>query len=278
MNEIMSERIAALREAAIEYQDKIHAEQNPDKTAHIQSEFVSLITDEMQTMIAQGASARDIQEVQDILRAAFEPIPNSYAPDATETSEETEPVLDVEDLLQLGQQTFLIPVDATLISDFEAGQIDEETLIDRLSEIDALILQESLEIIDLLVNNYDSEETIFGGEILAGLDGNALVLNPLTFKNTEEQQIVICDPTVYQSTNEIEKIYAALSSISEEDFSKRFDIKKLIKAGAFDGYSSSDVKNSQTILLESAYENLKLVCEFYKTALENEQLVLIVAV
>jgi len=276
MDENIKNKMAALHEATIKYQSKIHAERNPDKISQIQSEFVTLITGEMQTIIKAGAGVRDIEEIQELLRSALEPIPNSYVPDSAEFSEED--VLDEQDLAEHESLTFLIAVDIELISNFETGQIKEKEFINKLSDTITLIPSDNLEIVDSIVNNYISEKSIFGGEILADSKGDALVVNPLLFKDKFEKCVVICDPAIYQLNDEVKEIHHVLSLISEKDFSKIFNIKKLIKANVFAGYCLKEIKEQEEVVLKSTFEYFKLVCELYKTASENQQCVLIISV
>jgi len=264
MNQDINQKVAALQNRAAEYQKQIRSERNSEKIAQLQSEFAAHISSEMGEMIKNGASAKDIQIIQDILRAAFEPIPNSYAADVEENSETD--AYSEEDLANYEPQTFLLSVDYELIHSFETGKLDKDAFVETLFNMEYALFDEMLEIIDLIVCNYNEDKSILGGEAIASPDGEALVINPLLFKPENEPCCVIADPAIYQTEAEAEKIYSTLSNISEEDFCKHFDIKKLIKADMFVGYDEKDIKKYKAEIEETALECFKQLRAFYKTA------------
>ena len=265
MNQDINQKIAALQNRAAEYQKQIRSERNPEKIAQLQSEFAAHISSEMGEMIKLGASAKDIQTIQDILRSAFEPMPNSYATDVDE-DQETDADSE-EDLANYESRTFLLSLDYELIHDFETGKLDKDAFFETLSNMEYVLFGEMLEIIDLIVCNYEEDESILSGEIIASPNGKAFIINPLLFKQKEnESYSIIADPAIYQTESEAEKIYSALSNISEEDFRKRFDIKKLIKANMFAGYDEKDIKKNKAEIEEMALEYFKQLCDFYKAA------------
>ena len=270
----MNEKITELQNRAAEYQKQIQTERNPEKIAQLQSEFSAYISSQMVEMVKNGASSKDIQVIQEILRSAFEPIPNSYAADVAKDSETD--TYSEEDLANYEMQTFLLSVDYELILSFETGGLDEETFVEKLFDRKYALFGEILEMIDLIVCNYDEDESIFGGEVIVAPDGEALVINPLFFEQENESYGVIADPAVYQTEEEVEKIYSTLSRISEEDFRKRFDIKKLIDADVFAGYDEKEIMENKAEIEIAALENFRQLCNFYKTT--NKQCVVIVTV
>ena len=268
----MNQKMTALQNRAAEYQKQVQSERNPEKIAQLQSEFAMYISSEMGEMVKNGASAKDIQTIQDILRSAFEPVPNSYAADVAEDLETD--AYSEEDLVNYESQTFLLSVDYDLIHNFETGKLDKDAFIEKLSNKEYALFDEMLEIIDLIVCDYDEDESILGGEIIASPDGEALIINPLLFKQEPESYRVIADPAIYQTESESEEIYSTLSNISEKDFRKRFNIKKLIQAEMFAGYDEKEIKQNEEEIEEIAWENFKQLCAFYKTA--SKQCVLII--
>jgi len=273
MNQDINQKIAALQNHAVEYQKKVREERNPEKVSQLQGEFAAYISSEMGQMIKDGASASDIQKIQDILRAAFEPVPDSHAKDVDENLESD--VYDEEDLLNYEPMTFLIPVDFALIQNVENGTLNKEDFFDKLSKVEHLgFFDEMLEIADLIVNNYDAEKSIFGGEVIVLPDNEALVINPLLFKQENEVCNVIADPAVYQTELEVEEISNTLSNISEKDLCKKFDIKKLIEADVFVGYDEKEVKKAKEEIEKSALDTFKQLSSFYKNA--NKKCVIII--
>jgi len=272
MNQNIDEKIAALQNYAAEYQKQTQSERNPEKLAQLQSEFAMYISSQMGEMVKNGASARDIQTIQDILRSAFEPIPNSYAADVAENSETD--TYSEEDLLDYESQTFLFAADYELIHSFETGKLDEDAFVEKLSNQEYALFNEILEIIDLIVCNYDENKSIFGGEIIAPPNCEALIINPLLFEQENESHSIIADPAIYQTKSETEEIYSTLSNISEEDFRKRFNIKKLIKANMFVGYDEKEIEYAKAEIEKAALEKFKQLCAFYKTA--SKQCVVII--
>ena len=272
MNQDINQKIAALQSRAVEYQKQVHSERNTDKIAQLQSEFAAHISSEMGEMVKNGASAKDIQIIQDILRSAFEPLPNSYAADASEDSETN--AYSEEDLLDYEPQTFLLSVEYELIHSFETGKLDKDAFVEELFNREYTLFDEMLEIIDSVVCNYDEGKSIFGGEVIAPPSGEALIINPLLFMQESESLRIIADPAIYQTESQAEKIYSTLSNISEVDFRKRFNIKKLIEANIFAGYNEEDIKRIKAEIEEAAFENFKQLCAFYKTA--SKQCVLII--
>ena len=274
MNQDISQKIAALQNRAAEYQKQIHSERNPEKIAQLQSEFAMHISSEMGEMVKNGASAKDIQTIQDILRAVFEPVPNSYAADATEDLETD--AYNEEDMENYESQTFLLSADYELIHSFETGELDKDAFAKKLLEKEYTLFDEMLEIVDLIVCDYNEDKSILGGEIIVSPDNEALIINLLLFKQENESLQAIADPAIYQTESETEKIYSILSNISETDFRKRFNIKKLIQANMFAGYDEKDIKRNKTEIEDTAWENFKQLRNFYKTA--NKQCVLIINV
>jgi|GEM_PF-3735112 len=272
MNQDINQKIAMLQNRAVEYQKQIRSECNPSRIAQLQSEFATHISTEMSEMVKNGASAKDIQAIQDILRSAFEPLPDSHAAEATEDME-TEAYSE-EDLINYEPQTFLLPIDYELINSFETGKLDKDAFVKRVSDKEYAPFDEMLEIIDMIVCNYDEHNSILGGEVLASPDGEALIMNPLLFKQESDFYRIIADPVIYQTESETEEIYGKLSGISEEGFRKRFDIKKLIQANVFAGYDEKEIEKSKAEIEEAALESFKQLCAFYKTA--GKQCVLII--
>ena len=273
MNQDINQKIAALKNHANEYQKQIHSECNPEKIAQLQSEFASYISSEMGEIIKNGAAAADIQIIQDILRSAFEPIPNSYAADSTEESDAD--AYSEEDLANYEPQTWLLSVDYELIHNFETGKLNKDTFVRKLFNKEYMLFDEMLEIIDLIVCNYDEGKSILSGEIIASPNGESLIINPLLFKPEESESYhVIADPAIYQTESEVEKACCTLSNISEDDFRKRFNVKKLIKADMFAGYDEKYIKKNKTEIEKAALERFKQLCIFYKAA--SKQCVLII--
>ena len=276
MSKTIEERIAVLQDKAVQYQKNISIEKNSGEVARLQGEFSTCIVQEMQALIADGANSRDIQRVQELLRSAFEPMPNSYAADVSDETENDE--YSEEDLIDYETHTYFVPVEYSLINDFEAGRISRDDFIGRLAEIESLVVEEVLDIVDLVIHNYNSDESIVGGNVIVGSDNEALVVNPVTLKNESGAQSVICDPTVFQNVDEAREIGQRLANLSEKGFSKRFDIKKLLDTGVFSGCNRQEVKKAADSILEVSLEVFKALHCFYKAATENSQCVLIMTV
>ena len=266
---IIDEKIAALQARALDYQRRISTGDS-NEAGQLQAEFAAQIASEMGDLIANGAVAKDIEKVQELLRAVFDPMPNSYAPDASEEDE-----ADEEEIGEIESFTLFAAVDRVFINSYETGQTDD-TFLTQIPESNRLTLNGTLEIIDLIVNNYDTDASISGGEALANADGEAFVASPLYFKGADGASQVMCDPAVYQFEAEVADIYRTLSLISDEEFQNRFDLDRLIEMGAFFGCDEENVQTHEETIFEILLENFKSLCGIYKMAVENKQCILLI--
>ena len=275
MNESINQRISALQERVRKYQEQIRAlGDDSNKADTLRGEFATHIASELGDMVAKGANASDIQKVQDLLRSVFEPMPNSYAADVSEECEDYK--TDEEYFEDCEIETHLFLVEAEWIKGFEKGSLTKSEFLDKLTKNESLVLENTSEIIDLIVNDYDEEKSMFIGKIIAGPSGEALVPDAVTIRNEDGDSRMIADPVTFQTEEEVAVIYNTLSGITEQEFQKRFDVKKLAKADAFIWCDDvKTIKKIQAEILALALEDFNKLCYIYKKACENKSCVIL---
>jgi len=257
--------IAGLRERAVEYQKNVCAPGvSPNQVGQLQAEFATMISGKMGELIAAGATAADIQQVQDLLRAAFEPMSDSHAPKASGDAHEEYEEIDLEDI---NTTAYLFAADLAVIEGFENGQLSEEELLGELVKNPPLALDDSLEIIDLIANDYDDGDSLFAGNVIAGPDGEAIVPDPLLIQSQDYINGIIAQPLIHQAPDEVSLIAHTLANLSARGIEKGFDLKKLAKAGAFTWHDDvKELKSHKDEILAQVLADFERICALYASA------------
>lgn len=115
-----------------------------------------------------------------------------------------------------------------IIRDFENGGMDEKRFVEILAGAERIGLRQIDRAAHILADGDDFSEyyEIMGsGEILAGGDGEALVIDPLSFEYEDGGGFEICDPAVYMTNEEVKKAAGILSGVDETKFKDAFDLK-----------------------------------------------------
>ena len=269
MDENIKKSITALKKHAVKYQKNILLANNPEKIEQLQSEFATYISREMGELIAKGAIGSDIQKIQELLHSAFESLTDSPS---TDLQENLESGLSDE---EYDGQIFLIPVDYAMINSFETGNINKTKFLDKLLKMEHSVFHEMVELVDLIINDYDHEESIFNSELLFSASEELFIANPQPIKNTDGEYIIDGDPTSYQNESEVKKVYCTLSDISEKGFQELFDIDKVLKTDAFIGYDKNKIRDTKDEILKLISDDFEQLLSFYKNAVENRKCVII---
>jgi hypothetical protein len=243
------------------------------KVLELQGGLSTFIGTKVGELSAQGIS---ISRIQEVIRAAMDRVPNTYAPDAPpqddfEDDEEGTDI-DPEDLPDLAITTIFKAVKKTVIADFEEGRIDEKNLIDLLTR-DACVFNNTIEAIGLVLGNYreesDFDPVTDGGEILTGPDGKAFVPEWFVWRNENGSSASFSDPLVYKNSEEIESICDLIRDIDRKKFLKRFNIKKLFKAEAFLLKSKKELVREKNSIAETLWNDFERLRAFYESAAQD---------
>jgi hypothetical protein len=243
------------------------------KALELQTKLSVYIAGQTQKLMKQGVS---VTEIQNALRAAAG-VEQTYAPDMDafdeDEAERLEPPISVF--------TFFLPVEDALIAAFAAGNFGEPELIERIrasSDIRALEMTEGL---DAVLGDYGKNKAlcnlITGGEIVAGSGGEAFMPEYITVKEADGYQYVVADPAVFKSAGEVQSIAAVLEPFDQKTFSKKANIKKLLKSGWLDKYDPRAVKKEAGYIIGELWKEFTAVREVYRSAAEQRKGMLIFA-
>ncbi|WNY23401.1 hypothetical protein MmiHf6_07080 [Methanimicrococcus hongohii] len=172
------------------------------------------------------------------------------------------------------------------IRDFENGDIDKDQFIDILINSERIELSQIDRAINVLADDDEFSEyweIVGGGEILAGGDGSALVIDPILFIDEENDSsdggdgsdngggFQIMDPAVYMTNDEIKKGAAILETIDKEQFKDAFDskIKKLTKR-SFLSKKKQALKESAGDIFEMLWNEIAVLRSFYEKVNDGE--------
>jgi len=252
--------------------DEVNAAQG-QKAMALQTELSGFIGTNIQELMKQGFK---IMDIQDAIRAATEDIvEQTYAPDKTECEQSEydilEPPLDVN--------TYYLPMDKSIITNFISGNLDSAGLTDKILTSPDITTVEMVEILDLVLTDFGKNpsfsDVLEGGEIIAGPDGEAFLFEYLEIKDSNECCHAICEPAVFKSFDEICAINATLESVTEKVFFKKADIKKLIKTGCLDEYNRRSIKKEADYIKSELWKEFINLREIYNKAKQQENGILI---
>jgi hypothetical protein len=242
------------------------------KALELQTNLSAYIAEQTQSLMNRGVS---IIEIQDALRTAADRVEQTYAPDKDESDEETgerlEPPINVF--------TFFMPVEEAAITAFAAGSFDGSGLMECIRASEDIIVLEMTEGLDLVLSDFGKNQAlcdvIIGGEIVAGSNGEAFIPESLTVKEADGHRYSVNDPAVFKSFKDVQTIAALLESFDQKAFCKRADIKRLLKAGWFDGYDPRSVKKEAGYIIDELWKEFTALREIYRKALEQQKGILI---
>ncbi|MDR2944085.1 MAG: YfbM family protein [Methanosarcinales archaeon] len=156
------------------------------------------------------------------------------------------------------------------IRDFENGSISENRLIDFLFNDERIELHQIDRAVNILANGDEFSEyyeIMSGGEILAGGDGEALVIDIVSVEYEDGGGFEICDPAVYMTNEEVKKAALILSKVDETVFKDAFDLimKKLTKR-SFLNKKKKVLKENADEIFECLWNELDALKSFYQKA------------
>ena len=227
-----------------------------------QREVALFIGQRIQELMALGIS---VMEIQDAMRAATDVVPQTYAPDAEENA-------DSEDMdASVFELTYFVPMDEATVTAFAEGKIDDTGLMKIIlgySERPYITMPEGLDLVLTEFGKYpDMEEASGGGEIVADNEGNAFIPEHLDITEADSgYSFLIAEPMVFKTADEVKAISESLNLISEEDFLKKANIKKLIKSGWLDGYDKRSVKKNAEYIIDMLCEEFETLQDIYNIA------------
>jgi hypothetical protein len=254
-----------------EQTEKVNAAKGK-QAEQLQMELSIFIGQQMQSLMAQGLS---VTEIQNTVRAAVTDIvPQTYAPDIDESENHGEPLSS-----PVSATTYFLPIDENVIADFTSVELNEIKFMELLCTSPDIIALEMTEGIDLVLGGFGKtnayDEVTCGGEIVAGPDGEAFMSEQVDVREQDDSAYVICEPMVFKSAEEVAAIVALLSSIDEQDFRKKADIKKLMKSGWLDGYDKRSVKKEAQYIISALQEEFASLRDVYEKAAKNKKGMLI---
>ncbi|MDL2260679.1 YfbM family protein [Methanimicrococcus sp. OttesenSCG-928-J09] len=157
------------------------------------------------------------------------------------------------------------------IRDFESGSIGEAEFINILVESERIGLSQIDRAAHVLANDDEFSEyyNIMGsGEILAGGDGEALIIDPISFEYEDDEDgggFEVCDPAVYMTNEEVKNAAAILADVDENVFREAFDskMKKLTKWSLLNRKKKA-LKESADDIFELLWKELDALKQFYE--------------
>ncbi len=185
MNEAMNRQLTEFAQSVRVKTEAVNTAKHQDILS-LQTALSEYISDRTQALMRQGLSVTDIQNA---LRAAIEDTePQVSQPDAADTPEETDEMLEPP----VSQMVYYLPMPETMITDFSAGALDKNGLMERICaspDIAALAMADE---ISLVLAGFDKDKTLEkateGGEIVAGPDGEAFMPEHLHVTSFDNMQ------------------------------------------------------------------------------------------
>ncbi|MDR0767390.1 MAG: YfbM family protein [Methanosarcinales archaeon] len=156
------------------------------------------------------------------------------------------------------------------IRNFENGNIDKNQFIDVLVNADRIGLSQIDRAANVLANDDEFSEyyeIIGAGEILAGGDGEALVIDPISFEDEDGSGFIVADPAVYMTNDEIKEAVGILESVDKEQFKDAFDFKmKKLTKRSFLSKKKQALKESAPEIFEMLWDEIEALRVFYQKA------------
>jgi len=165
--------------------------------------------------------------------------------------------------------TIFAAVEKGKIEKFENGAVSKKTFNGILVKSNRIGLPQIDRALNVLAGGDEESPywAVFGGDVLVGGDGEALIIDPIPFEKKSSDVFEICDPAVYQNEEEAGLISAFLEEIDEAVFKIQFDakIKKLTRWSLFSQKKKELKENADEIFgvfwadfdrLKSFYKNI----------------------
>ncbi|MDR2943713.1 MAG: YfbM family protein [Methanosarcinales archaeon] len=238
----------------------------------LQAELADFIVNQMSALMAQGWS---VMEIQDVVRAAVDIVPQTYAPDAEDEnsgqSGDSYEILDTP----VNAVTYFLPMDEADIAAFSAGEIEPAELMELICELPDITAVTMPEGLDLILTDFGKspgmENITEGGEIVAGADGEAFMPEFLEMTEWDGYSFLVCEPMAFKTAEEVKAIAALLVPVDEKEFRRKADIKKLIKSGWLDEFDKASVKKEAGYIIGMLWEEFAFLCEVYQKAAAQEK-------
>ena len=169
-------------------------------------------------------------------------------------------------------------VDESQIRDFENGIINEEAIIGRISKADRIALNQIDRVFNILTeeDEYSPYWNALGGEILAGGNGEALLIEYISFENDDGCGFEVCDPAVYITNEDVKDTCVFLKEIDEAVFKKMYDSKtKRLTNLSFLSKRKRELKQNAEEIYELFWSELSTLKTFYeKMAAEGKYIII----
>ncbi len=168
------------------------------------------------------------------------------------------------------------------IRDFENGSMGEKQFVDVLINAERIGLRQIDRAAHVLANDDEFSEyyDIMGsGEILAGGDGEALIIDPVSFEYEDGGGFEICDPAVYMTNEEVKKAAGILSTVDEALFKDAFDrrMKKITKR-SFLNKKKKALKENADEIFELLWSETDALKRFYEKTAGDENYAVIFSI
>jgi hypothetical protein len=270
MEENLEQEIDRLAEAVKGRTAEIDRCDEAEKLMELQNNVAAFMDAEIQRLIAKGAPVTIIQEK---LRAVVDRVPASYAEDSSAGAEddgsedEISEQIDLIDLIEKNSVVFSV-VDKKHIIGFEDGTVTESELLKAAGE--RRLILKSLEELIMVLSAYREKSEFdafgWGGNILAGPSGEALVPQWFEWEDENGGGGKICEPMVYKTGDDIKTIMELVNIVDLKMFTRNFNIKKLLKAGGFPLRDEKSLKNHKAEILQALWHDFLNLRSFYRAA------------
>ncbi|WNY28061.1 hypothetical protein MmiEs2_02410 [Methanimicrococcus stummii] len=154
------------------------------------------------------------------------------------------------------------------VRDFENGEIDESKFIEILAKAERIGLSQIDRAANILAGDDEFSkywEITGAGEILAGGNGEALIIDPVSFEDEDGGGFEICDPAVYMMNEEVKEAAALLAEIDENQFKAAFDAKmKKLTKWSFLNKNKKALKESAPEIFETFWDEVQMLRDFYQ--------------
>jgi hypothetical protein len=240
----------------------------------LQEQLSEIISSRIQDLIDAGVP---ISTIQECLRKATDVVPDSYAQDADSDMSE---YADAEGLSNAEVLTVISLVDTDDILNVENGKIDAEDFIDSLIENRTTIFRGTFELIGYILSECEKfpefDIVTDEGNIVADSDGEALIPEKFDLACDDGTFFTTGDPVIYKTEEDIRDVLSLISRIDHETFTKKFDVKKLIRIGAFPSDEPRVVKRVQKTIRENTWKDFLVLRGIYEDAERTGKLVVVV--
>ena len=244
-----------------------------DEAMTAQTELSLYIGEQMQKLLAAGLNVNDIQEC---IRAGMEGGAASNENETEISSEED--FAEASELDEFNPLTHFVAISEDVIHRFERGEISKQDFPKQLLS-NAHLTSDTSELVTAVLGEYgktdDFELIDEGGEVLADADSEAFIPEWIEFENSNGAKCAMCEPMVYKTVEEVKQIHALTLSVDEAEFTKRWNIKKLIKLQELDGLDAEIMKKQGEELCLIVLNDYMQLRDFYKTAAEDNMAVIV---